>query len=258
MASFPMPWRSLWIVAMFVVFAPIASQACEPIVPLYQLMSGSTLAGPAIITDSFWWLLGAVLIKTLAFVWFEKSLSPMRGAAYMLAANVISTIPGVLLAALTSSIGAFFFALLLVAALGAMWNKRLARLPQDTRSPWLSGYAAPLWFILLFVLSIILYEFAGTAVGNRNFGTYWVLKFAFVTMVAMSGIIISAVLEECVIANITSKTKPAANYFTAVFRANYITLGIVLFFAAMQMLPKRLHSPGFLATWLDFIIAKVG
>ena len=181
----------------------------------------------------------------------------MRAAGYMLGANVISTIPGVFLAALTSSMSGVLIALLLVGGLGVMWNKRLARLPNDTRSRWLTGYAAPLWFILLFLLSIILYELAATAGSHRNFATYWALKFVFVTMVATSGIIISAVLEECVIANLTSKTKPAANYFTAVFRANYITLGIVLFFAAMQMLPKRLHSPGFLATWLDLFIAKI-
>ncbi len=39
-------------------------------------------------------------------------------------------------------------------------------------------------------------------------------------------------------------------YYASVFRANYITLGVTLLVAALQMLPRRWHAPQFLA-WLN-------
>ena len=82
------------------------------------------------------------------------------------------------------------------------------------------------------------------------YGEYWILKFAFVTLAASMGMAISTILEEYVIARISHKKHPTESFFVPVWRANYITLGIVLLVAAIQILPQRLHSAHFLAAWL--------
>src|SRR5689334_22625949 len=82
---------------------PLHTSACEPIVPLTKLMSGATLAGPGLILQSLTWLCIAVVINTGSFALLEPRLSTTRAIALMLAANVLSTIPGLLTAAFAGS-----------------------------------------------------------------------------------------------------------------------------------------------------------
>jgi len=45
---------------------------------------------------------------------------------------------------------------------------------------------------------------------------------------------------------------------TIIIRANYITLGVVLLVAALQMLPKRLAAPRLLSPGLTTVSAFLG
>lgn len=114
----------------------------------------------------------------------------------------------------------------------------------------MNGPSAGFMFMGFFAISVVLFGFAGKALDDRSYVAYWMLKFVFVALATSSGIIISAVLEETVIARITRRQHCGDNFFTSVFRANYITLTIVLLFVAGQMLPQRLKSPNFLVGWL--------
>jgi len=202
----------------------------------------------------------AVGIKCTAFICFEKRLSWTQAACFMLVANIISTIPGVLLAGSTASspIGGLFFGLPIVGVLGLMIHRRVTRLPP---SPWqsrISGVAIMVAFVLFYVASLFLYGLTQAMLDRHSHATYWVVKFLFVALVACTGIVISAVLEESVIAELSRKRAGNVSFYTSVIRANYITLATILLVAAVAMLPKRLRSPGFLTSWLDQICTSFG
>ncbi len=255
-----MPKRFAGLILMFAALTPGTGWSCEPIIPLVHLLSGASAAGPVFLTHSLWWLLAAVTIKCLAFVWFEKRLAWTEAAGFMLLANVLSTIPGLLLAVLSGTgtgVG-ILTALPLVFALGWMVQRRIARLPAPPRWLRVSGGSALLAFVAFCFLSIGLHVLAGTVLEGRSYAGYWLLKFLFVTLVATSGIVLSAVLEECVIAELTRKRTGPGSFYTSVFRANYVTLGLILLVAALQILPERLRSPHFITSWVGEFLASLG
>ena len=146
----------------------------------------------------------------------------------------------------------------LVGALGLLVGRRLKTLTWPGKAHKISaGLAAPA-FAAVFMLSVLLFGLAGAALDQRTYGSYWALKFTFVTLVACTGIVISAVLEEYAIAQFTRKSHPRVTFYTSVFRANYITLGAVLLVAALQMLPKRLNAPHFIISALHMLSSLLG
>jgi len=231
------------------------ARSCEPIVPLCVLLSGSSAAGPALLMHSALWLFVAVALKCGAFAFFDHRLPWRRAVPYMLVANVVSTIPGVLVAALTASIGGIILAIPLVFVLGSMVRRRVLLLPARGPFHWMSGGVLALAFTLFFFGSAATFGLAGKALTEGSFATYWILKFLFVTLAAGTGILISAVLEECVIAGLSSKSEGNTSFCTTVLRANYVTFAVILFVAALETWPKRLHASHFIVSWLRGIFA---
>ena len=125
-------------------------------------------------------------------------------------------------------------ALPLVFVLGWIVRRRIALLPQIERPFRISGGTAMLYFVGFFIASVILYAVADGVLQERNFATYWILKFLFVTLVACTGIVISAVMEEYVITKLSRKSVGNQSFYASVFRSNYITLGAVLLVAAVK------------------------
>lgn len=246
------------LVFLFAFSLPFNGRACEPILPLFKLLTASSLVGPAVVLNSLLWLFAAVAIKCGAFVLLQRGLSWRKAVVYMLVANVVSTIPGVLVSGMAASMSGIYIALPFIFALGWMVQCRVSRLSQP--GPWrrISGGTAALGFIAFFFGSVALYEFAGSALEGRSFASYWLLKFLFVAMVACTGILISAVLEESIIAWLSQKSEENVSFYAPVLRANYLTLAIVLLVAAAEMLPKRLHAPHFIVSWIHSISAMLG
>lgn len=234
------------------VAIPLSSWSCEPIVPLVQLLSGSSVVGALLFYQSVFWLAAAVALKSGAFAFFERRLPWRKAVLFMLLANVVSTIPGVLLAMFAGSMSAAFLAVPLVSILGAFIGRRIAQgLPPDQKKPWINGWTVTLSFIAFFVLSVITFQSTQEALSTRNYAMHWLFKFLFVTAVAITGIVISAALEESVVAKLAEKSHGKAFFYRSVVRANYVTLALVLLVAAIQILPQRLKSPHFLASWLQ-------
>jgi hypothetical protein len=225
---------------------------------MYQLLSGSSLAGPALLKESLPWLLVAVAIKCGAFVFLQRQLSWRKSLLYMLLANVVSTIPGLLVGALTASLSGFVFALPLVFFLGWLARRRIVLLSGAKAGGWISGAGATLAFVVFFFVSVALFEFASSSLDGNSFVSYWFFKFVFVAMVACTGILISTVMEESIIARLAHKSQKNASFFPPVLRANYITLVAILFVAAVQMLPRRLHAPNFIVSWLHSLSDAFG
>ena len=248
---------SIWVLGFLSLATP--TLACEPILPLAQLLAGSTALGPVLLTRSLLWLLAAIAIKCLAFTCFEKRLSWGKAAWFMFVANIVSTIPGALIAVITASgpLGGVLLALPIIFVLGWKLRQRTSRLPQSTCRLSISGGTAMIAFVLFFVASMIFYGFAQSFLENRDHANYWFVKLLFATLVACTGIVMSAVLEESVIAGLATKSAGHLSFYTPVFRANYITLGAILFITAVSTIPTRLRSPGFLIGWLDQIWTSI-
>lgn len=248
-----------WLLALLTLCSvPATAWSCEPIIPLVQLLSGSSLAGPAFLMQSVFWVAVAVAIKAGSFVFLERRLSWHRAVLFMVVANVVSTVPGVLVAVFTGSVAGIIFALPLIFGFGWMTHRRLALLRKPRHYAWLSGAGAALAFLVFFCVSVFLFDLAEAALGERSFAQYWMVKFLVVTLAAGTGMLISAVLEECVIARLSRQALGNLSFYPSVIRANYITLGAVLLVAAVKMLPQRLSAPHFIVTWLQSVCAAVG
>lgn len=212
------------------------------------------------LTQSILWLGLAIVLKCGVFVILERRLLWKRAIVVMFFANVISTILGILVAGFASSgsSGGLVISLPIVYAIGWMWQRRLAFLPKTGRRPIMSGGFAAFAFTGFFFLSAVLFALAGTALDGDKFVAYWLLKFFFVTVAAGTGIVLSAVMEEGVIAWLERTSITSQSFYPSVFRANYITLGAVLLVAAVRILPDRLRSPHFITSWLDSLLAAIG
>lgn len=251
--------RGLWLILFAVLAFPYEGECCEPVLPLAQLLAGGTLAGPLFISRSLLLLGAAVAIKSATFVFFERRLSPTRAVKYMVLANVLSTIPGVIIAAFTASNTPLVLAgFIVVSVLGHLVGRRLELLGKTANKPPISGLGAAVGFMLFFYLSMVLYYIAGKALDSGSYVEYWFFKFFFVTMVAGTGILISTVLEEGVIANLARGVHGNISFYKSVWRSNYVTLCFILLVAALQTLPRRIASPHFLASWLQSLLAILG
>jgi hypothetical protein len=176
----------------------------------------------------------------------------------MLVANVVSTIPGMLVGLFTAVFPFVILAIPLVFAMGWMVQHRVSLLALPGAQRWVNGWTSALAFIAFFFVSLVTFGLAGNALENHSYPTYWLLKFLFVAMAAGTGILISAVLEECVIARLARKSQGNTSFYTPVLRSNYATLVVILLVAALEILPKRLNAPHFVVSWLHSLSAVLG
>jgi ABC-type multidrug transport system permease subunit len=207
-----------------------------------------------IFLHSLVWLCIAVLIKTGAFVMLERRLPPNQAMSLMLAANVLSTIPGLLTAVFAGVLS--ILALPLVFALGKLAEKRLSALSPPGTTNRFAGHGLAFIFTAAFVVSVVMFYMAGRALDGGNFAVYWILKFLFATVAVSVGMAISTVLEECAIATLAHKGQ--LSFYTSVLRANYITLAVVLGAAAAHMLSLRFGAPHFIVSWVQSVASSFG
>jgi len=244
------------VLSLTVAAIPTAAVACEPIIPLTHLMTGANAVGPVLLLDSLTWLFVAVGIKMTAFALLERRLPWKQALAFMLLANVLSTVPGVLAAAFAGSLD--LLSLPIIFGLGKLAEKRLAAFSAELGPRWFTGTAFAPIFTAAFGVSVVMFYMAGTALEGGDFTSYWILKLLFATTAVTIGMAISTVLEECAVARLSRKQYGRLSFYTSVARANYITLGLVLSVAASQMVPKRLSAPHFIVSWIHAVTSALG
>jgi len=216
---------------------PTGCFACEPIVPLTMLYSGTTLFG-AIALKSGIGLLLAVLIKCLVFYW-KSDFKNIRAIGYMILANVYSTIPGILLG-MTFSVPTLIllaYPILLIPAHNMKEYKSFRRLGTF-------GSAGVLFVLMvasLFVFGAAMSAQEGPAAG------YWGLKVLYCILGVGISFIISVVCEDRVITFLyTRKYKTQKSFLDAVLWANIAVFLVIFGIGAAIALPQRLASPNFL------------
>ena len=228
----------LALILMALVAKPTV--ACEPVVPFMQVMvpalalSGSILAA-------------AVVLKFVLFALFEPRLPRLRAAWRMLLGNVFTSFVGLLVAVMIASspVGWFFGApvVILLCWLPARRLVKAAPLAWLTRrSPVV--LAAGLTSAML--MRCILFMVGQGALETHEHALYWIIKLVAILIALLASITLTAIWEEWIIWRLSSRPEDKG-FFPAVLRANLYVLLLVMAVPAALILPKRLHSPDFLA-----------
>jgi hypothetical protein len=208
--------------------------ACEPVLPFIQAAAPMTVTGSLIV------LAIAVALKCALFAIFEKGIPRPLAAIFMFLGNVVSSIIGVIAAAVMGTPGAWIPALAIVFGLSWIPGRRIAQVaPRWTAA----GVAALL--TITFWASVIAFLFSQAAAASEHLVLYWVIKLIAIYIALIASIALSATWEEALIWML--KGRPAnTTYFPAVIRANIYVLLFIMLFGAVVMLPRRLRSPDFL------------
>jgi hypothetical protein len=233
---------------------------CEPILPLAQLFSGTLLSGP-LLTKSLWTLLAAVLIKSVSFVFLEPRLSWYQAVPLMLSANIVTSLFGLGLCFFPMVPGVIpLFSLGVVFVLSLSVATRLRRLDLWPNLARLSAWMIAVLMTGLYLLTIFLFALAQNVLGHSAL-IYWLLKFFYIYAGLIISIGMTTVWEEWVIAGIVSRLSRnftpakclADSFLISVTKANLITMLFVMGYAALKILPLRLHSPDFLVFWRELL-----
>ena len=229
------------LAALAILFFPTPALACEPILPLMMLF-----AGPAVLTQSLLGLLVAIGIKCAVFAVLERSLSKPRAVFLMFVANVLTTFIGLFVAAAVAAPA-------LLLALPLMYTFTVAPAGRVRLQTVIPG-AAPLGrhglaglFTLLLFATYVLFGLAAVQLGQGSPVAYWILKLAYVYAALIISIGLSTLWEEWLIHRLARGAGGPGTYYAPVLHANLAALLVIMGWAAILMLPKRLASPSFLA-----------
>jgi len=236
-----MTTSSRFLVLGLAVLLPTAAMACEPVLPLMQVMV------PASLYDSVYVLIGAVVLKSLLFAVFERRLPHLRATWRMLLGNVLTTFVGVLAAVMiASSPGTWLIGVPIVYFLCWPPSRRLVK---AAPLAWLARTSpAVLAGIMTSALlaSCILFMVGQGALGTNKFVLFWIIQLAAIFLALVASMTLTTVWEEWVIWRLSSRPD-GTGFFASALRANLYVLLLLMLVPAALILPKRLHSPGFLA-----------
>ena len=244
--------RNRALTATFIFFAlPLVAAACEPVVQLMILYSGTTWSAMGVTGKTLGpiVLLVVVIIKALSFAVFERRFPWWQSSGYMFLGNIVSTGAGMLAALMYSS--GILFLIFMPMFLGAA-APTLRRLKERSPHPLITKVSlrTMMFSILgLAILSNFLFVIGIEVLDAHNYKTYWLVKYGYVVVGLGIGIVLTSLWEEWAIAAAAQGKLPERSFYTSVLRANSLTLGIIFLAGAIIKLPQRLNHPGFIA-WL--------
>jgi hypothetical protein len=219
--------------------------ACEPVLPMFMATGGAATLG-----RSLYVLAAAILLKSILFAWFERSRAPgypRSPFAAMLAGNALSTVIGGLAAACVAEIpGLPVIGILGIAMASILPARRIARIFPAINCVF-SVFGVVFLMVTLVCLSLVLWGSSRCLLEDSSpLALYWLVKFAYVFGGLLCGLIITVFWEEWAIHRIMAREDSDRHRFSSLVRANLITLGVVAFYAAVMLLPQRLHAVNFL------------
>lgn len=234
--------RGHWILsvaASLLVASP--AFACEPVVPFMQAVAPAMAFSGSVLV-----LAMAVVVKSVLFTFFERRLPRLRAGWWMFLGNVLTSFVGLLVAVMiASSADIWVFGVPVVFFLCWLPSRRLVKAAplawlRPLRPVFLAG-------ILTFALlaSCILFGLGQYAIYADRLALYWMIKLVAIFLALSASVTLTTVWEEWVIWRLSSR--PEGTFFASVLRTNLYVLVLVMAVPAVLILPKRLHSPDFLA-----------
>lgn len=218
--------------AMVLFFAPAPAFACEPVIPLALLFGFPIFS-----------LFGVVFLKAAIFAYLERSIPWYRSVIYILGANLVSSLIGVLLCfAVTVPILVIFFAPF-VAVIAYRPASRFIRFnPWGTMKNLRPSLLAAFIGILYFG-TFLLYFLAVSSLQSYQYLTYWLLKYAYVTLGVTVSLGLTTFWEEYTVVVLARKKE---TYMIPMLKANLIAIFLIMIVIAGFVLPERMKSKNFL------------
>jgi len=224
--------------------SPLALAACEPIPVIYF-----GLAGPAA-SAAFLWrgvavLVFVVFVKSILFAAFAKC-GWGRGSLAMLAANVVTTIAGVLVGVpMAAGPGVFVgYALLAAFAWGA--GGWLAEAVADTEWRWLTRGRFFGWsLVLAFVSSALASGLTFGQAADLPIVAYLAMKSVVLFLLFLVSLGMTIGWELAVVAKLTPDDADPDNLVRAAVRANLLTFFGVFLVGAIVAIPIRMRRRDF-------------
>ncbi len=170
------------------------AHACEPVVPFIQVVAPAlALSGSLLV------LAMAVAVKSALFAAFERRLPRLRAAWRMFLGNVLTSLVGLLTAAMIASGAAWFIGVPLVYVLCWLPSQRLVKVAPLA---WLArtsraGLAAIMTSALL--ASCILFATGQGAIQSHQLMLYWIIKLLAIFLALLASVTLTTVWEEWVI-----------------------------------------------------------
>lgn len=233
-------FQILALILMALVAKP--TLACEPVVPFMQVMVPAlALSGSVLV------LVAAVVLKSVLFAFFERRLPRLRAAWRMLLGNVLTSFVGLLVAVMiASSPVSWLFGAPLVILLCWLPARRLVKAAPLTWLARSSPAVLAAGMTGAMIVSCILFMVGQGVLETHRHALYWIFKLAAILTALLASITLTAIWEEWVIWRLSSRPD-GMGFFATVLRANLYVLLLVMAVPAVLILPKRLHSPDFLA-----------
>jgi hypothetical protein len=233
-------WQILALILMSLVAKPML--ACEPVVPFMQVMMPALALSGSILV-----LAMAVVLKSVLFAVFERRLARPAAAWRMFLGNVLTSFVGLLVAVMIASAPSFWLiGAPLVCALCWLPARRLVK---AAPLPWLARRSPTALAGVMtgaMVASCILFMAGQGALETHQHVLYWIIKLAAIFLALLASMTLTTVWEEWAIWRLSSRPE-GTGFFASVLRANLYVLLFVMAVPAVLILPKRLHSPDFLA-----------
>jgi len=233
-----------------VVIAASCAHACEPVVPFIM-----SVAPALALAGSLLMLAAAVVVKSALFAIFERRLPRLRAAWRMFLGNLLTSVIGLLVAAMIGSGPVWLIGVPVVFVLCWLPARRLV---QVAPLNWLAGMSRlGLAGIMTSALlaSCILFAAGQGAISAHQLVLYWIIKLAAIFLALGASVTLTTVWEEWVIWRLSSRPE-GTSFFTTVLRTNLYVLVLVMAVPAVIILPKRLKSPDFLARGSHSVVVQ--
>jgi hypothetical protein len=234
------PLRTLLPLAILLIITSPAL-ACEPVVPFMQAMVPTIALSRSILVLAI-----AVIVKSALFAVFEQRLPRLVAAWRMFLGNVLTSFIGILVATMIANGPVWIVGAPLAFVLCWMPARRLVK---QAPLPWFARRSpATLAGIMTvaFLGSCILFMVGQGAISDHRLALYWIIKVAAIFLALFASVGLTTIWEEWAIWRLSSR--PAGwGFFASVLRTNLYVLILVMVVPAVQILPKRLKSPDFLA-----------
>lgn len=244
--------KRLTAAAAVIVCANLPASACTPVPVVGILLAGSTpFAG--FVTGTVVGLLVVVAIKCAIFARFA-GYGIRRGLVDMFVANIVSTMPGLILGGLIASSSGIFIGLAITGCVLSIVAARVFAKGAATQYP--SATARSLAFLTCgamfgcFILTsmALMYSPWDIMQDRTTALAYWAVKTLGVFLGLGAAIAVSVVFEGAVIFRAHRKDEdfPHRRALDAVVKANLGVFLLASVAGALMSLPERLSTPGFL------------
>jgi hypothetical protein len=228
--------RSL-LAALALLSAPFSADACEPIVPFVK-----AVGGPGLVSAAFVILCVVVLFKSAAFARFQTKLGFRTALLWMFAANVFTSLLGLVVPAMIDRGGfLLFLGVPLVWAVCLLPAQRLIGAAPATFGRFPPRYVASA-ITLVLIFSYLLLLIWRSVPDGGSFVRYWFFKVPALYVGLFVGVALTAFWEEWIVWRLSNSADDDTSFVPAIIRTNLIVLAAIGLISAAVVIPRGVRN----------------